>query len=280
MSALACLAASLINPYTYHLHVHMAQYLRDPWNSQHIMEFLSPSFHHPTAIFFEAMLVLGAVAACWNLPEGTLYGAAADAGVGAWRAAGRAQYSDLHDRRRRPLLPPRIAAVAAPGCRAGTCAGWVRDGWRANSTAWRRETDETEAVAALAPGQRCGGFALVAAVICAPHPPQKFRAEFDPQRYPAAALATLRPDRRRAHLHQRRVGRLPDLAPLSDNRVFVDGRSDFYGNDFEDKYHRRYECEIRLGEDPGRLRRQHDFNAPRRAADRRVEGIQPLARRL
>ena len=62
LSGLACLAASLINPYTYHLHVHMVQYLRDPWNSQHIMEFLSPRFHHPTAIFFEAMLVLAVAA--------------------------------------------------------------------------------------------------------------------------------------------------------------------------------------------------------------------------
>ena len=52
----ACMAASLINPYTYHLHVHMAQYLRDPWNADHIMEYLSPSFHHPTAIFLEMML--------------------------------------------------------------------------------------------------------------------------------------------------------------------------------------------------------------------------------
>src|SRR5207302_1391812 len=63
LSAGACLLASLVNPYTYHLHVHMAKYLRDPFNSQHIMEFLSPSFHHPTAIFFEAMLVLAAMAA-------------------------------------------------------------------------------------------------------------------------------------------------------------------------------------------------------------------------
>src|SRR5262245_13657691 len=48
LSAGACMAASLINPYTYHLHVHMASYLRDPWNSEHINEFFSPSFHHPT----------------------------------------------------------------------------------------------------------------------------------------------------------------------------------------------------------------------------------------
>src|SRR5260370_12103860 len=70
LSALACLAASLINPYTYHLHIHMAQYLRDPWNSQHIMEFLSPSFHNPTAIFFEAMLVLAVATAVRNLRQG------------------------------------------------------------------------------------------------------------------------------------------------------------------------------------------------------------------
>ena len=71
LSALGCLAASLINPYTWHLHVHMAKYLRDPWNSQHIMEFLSPSFHHPAAFFFEVMLVLAAA-----LP------------AGAWRRGG------------------------------------------------------------------------------------------------------------------------------------------------------------------------------------------------
>jgi len=70
LSGLACLAVSLINPYTYHLHVHMAQYLRDPWNSEHIMEFLSPSFHHPTAIFFEAMLVLAVATAVRNLRQG------------------------------------------------------------------------------------------------------------------------------------------------------------------------------------------------------------------
>src|SRR5450759_3351017 len=70
LSGLACLAASLVNPYTYHLHVHMAKYLRDPWNSQHIDEFLSPSFHHPAAIYFEAMLLMAVAAVVWNLRQG------------------------------------------------------------------------------------------------------------------------------------------------------------------------------------------------------------------
>src|SRR5207245_1576566 len=59
------LAMSLVNPYTYHLHVHMLQYLADPYQSQHIIEFLSVSFHHPLAIFFESMLLLAAVAGFW-----------------------------------------------------------------------------------------------------------------------------------------------------------------------------------------------------------------------
>ena len=54
LCGLACLAASLVNPYFYHLHVHVWQYLRDPYQSQHIMEFLTLSFHHPAAIFFES----------------------------------------------------------------------------------------------------------------------------------------------------------------------------------------------------------------------------------
>src|ERR1019366_9831316 len=65
LSALACLAASLLNPYTYHLHVHVWQYLRDPYQAEHIMEFLSVSFHHPIAIFFETMLAGGVLAGGW-----------------------------------------------------------------------------------------------------------------------------------------------------------------------------------------------------------------------
>src|SRR5579863_8169525 len=70
-TSIACLAASLLNPYTYHLHVHVFQYLSDPYSAQHILEFLSVSFHHPLAIFFEAMLLLAAVSGFWNVSQGS-----------------------------------------------------------------------------------------------------------------------------------------------------------------------------------------------------------------
>src|ERR1035441_6877043 len=65
-----CLAASLINPYTYRLHVHLFEYLRDSYASQHIIEFFSLSFHHPAAIFFESMLLLAAVSVFWYARRG------------------------------------------------------------------------------------------------------------------------------------------------------------------------------------------------------------------
>ena len=47
LCAFGCVAASFLNPYTYHLHQHVFEYLADPYLSQHIAEFLSISFHHP-----------------------------------------------------------------------------------------------------------------------------------------------------------------------------------------------------------------------------------------
>jgi hypothetical protein len=76
-------------------------------------------------------------------------------------------------------------------------------------------------------------MALVAAVIWGPNPPKKFRAEFDPNTYPAAALATLRQAPGARVFTNDEWG---DYLIWSRRRVFVDGRSDFYGDDFEEKY--------------------------------------------
>src|ERR1039458_7994309 len=70
LCASACLAASLANPYFYRLHQHVWQYVSDPYQSQHIMEFLSLSFHHPAAIFFESMLLMSAAVAFWCVSKG------------------------------------------------------------------------------------------------------------------------------------------------------------------------------------------------------------------
>ena len=82
LCSVACLAASLVNPYGYRLHQHVVQYLADPYQAQHVMEFLSANFHHPLAIFFESLLLLSALAGFWFASTGSFCRAAAGFDVG------------------------------------------------------------------------------------------------------------------------------------------------------------------------------------------------------
>jgi hypothetical protein len=233
VSAFACAAMSLVNPYTYHLHTHMAQYLRDPWNGQHIMEFFSPSFHSSTAIFFEIMLALGAAAAWWH--------------------ASKKQYTEpillmvwahggLLAARNIPIFSILAAPMAAEAIQQGLngASQWQVAGWlRAAAERFNRAASATAEKELVARWHLVSavGVALVAAVIWAPHPPKKFKAEFDPARYPAAALAAMNFDASARVFTNDEWGdyMIWRLYP-NGNRVFVDGRSDFYGDAFEDKY--------------------------------------------
>ncbi len=231
-SAIGCLAASLLNPYTYHLHWHMVQYLRDPWNSQHIAEFLSPSFHHPTALFFEALLVMGAASAAWNLSRGRLHQPIL---IGMWAHAALLAARNI----------PIFAIITAPaasamlqewldGAAEWNVADWARRGAArfqrlAAATAEKEAVGRWHLVSALA-------LALVAAAIWSPHPPRKFRAEFDPAFYPAGALPVLRLDPSARIFTNDEWGDYLIWSLYPSHRVFVDGRSDFYGDDFETQY--------------------------------------------
>jgi hypothetical protein len=232
LTAAACFAVSVINPYTYHLHSHLLQYLRDPWNSEHIMEFFSPSFHHPTAIFFEAMLILGTVAVVHHLRHGRFTEPIL---MLVWAHGGLLATRNI----------PIFMIVSAPAVGATiqhwllalpqmNVAGWLRNAAeRFNRVA--RETAETDAmprfhlISVLV-------SALVVAIILAPHPPRKFRAEFDPKSYPAAALATVRQDANARIFTNDEWGDYLIYSLYPHHKVFVDGRSDFYGDEFENKY--------------------------------------------
>jgi hypothetical protein len=229
LSSFACMAVSLLNPYTYHLHVHMAQYLRDPFNSQHILEFFSPTFHHPMAMFFETMLALSVAAAIWNVSRGRF---AEPLLMVVWA------HGSLLAARNIPIFmiaaaPPVAAAIQEwlmllPEIRV---AAWLRNaGQKFN----RLEADmgQTESLSRWHLVSMAG-ILLVAALLYAPHPPKEFRSEFDPKAYPAAALATLRrnPD---AHIFTH--DEWGDYLIWTGHKVFVDGRSDFYGDDFEESY--------------------------------------------
>ena len=114
-------------------------------------------------------------------------------------------------------------------------AGWVRTA----ITKFNRmaaETAETEAVEPLAPGERGGlhcWWRRSSARRIRPRSsaPSSIRSD-----YPAAAVATLRRDTAARIFTDDEWGDYLIWSLYPKNRVFVDGRSDFYGDDFEDKY--------------------------------------------
>jgi hypothetical protein len=231
LSALACLAASLLNPYTYHLHVHVWQYLRDPYQAEHIMEFLSVSFHHPIAIFFETMLAGGVLAGAWYARRGS-YTEPLLLLLWAHAALLAARHIPIF----MIVAAPMVAAAADAGLRrlpVAPVAAWLQR-LAARFNRLIRETSETDAIARWHLAS-LAGVALVAALLYAPHPPKRFRAEFDPKRYPADAVSVLGryPAARVFTFDQWGDYLIYRLYPRS--RVFVDGRSDFYGDAFETK---------------------------------------------
>jgi hypothetical protein len=229
--ASACLAASLANPYFYRLHVHVWQYVSDPYQSQHIMEFLTLSFHHPAAIFFEIMLMLSVAAAFWYCSRGRftepllllMWGHAA-------------------------LLAARnipIFMIAAAPLAAGAIEEWLALAPELRAAEWlRRAVRKFNAVAAETSATddigrwhvvSAAGALVVAGLLFAPTPPKLFRAEFDPKSHPAAAIETLRGDPSARIFTFDQWGDYLIYRLYPRTKVFVDGRSDFYGDDFEQK---------------------------------------------
>jgi len=61
-----CLAASVVNPYGIQLHIHVFHYLRSDWIKSVVDEFQSPVFRSEAMFFYEILLLAGA-AACAGL---------------------------------------------------------------------------------------------------------------------------------------------------------------------------------------------------------------------
>ena len=55
----ACLGASLLNPYGYHLHEHVVEFLRAGWIRGIVLEFQPPRLDTAPGVYFEVLLFLG-----------------------------------------------------------------------------------------------------------------------------------------------------------------------------------------------------------------------------
>jgi hypothetical protein len=231
-TALACLAASLINPYFYNLHRHIVEYLTDSYQYKVIMEFQSFNFHHPVTMYFEPMLAAGAATAAWNVLQRRF--------VYAFLIAGWAHLALVAQRN-----VPIFMIVAAPPVALALeellvqlpklqIAAWLR-----RLAVQFQEAAREFGVTDRVPRFHAASVAVAAVLVAlfyAPAAPAKCKAQYDPKRYPTKALALLsNPEYSHTIFSDDEWGDFLIYSLYPNTKVFVDGRSDFYGSKFGEK---------------------------------------------
>lgn len=222
--ALACSAATLVNPYGYGLHVHVAEYISSDWIKEVVMEFQSPNFRFPAVKQFEALVFAGLVSCgflLWRrqIPEALwiLYWA----------------HSGLSSARHVPLYAI-IAApiVAAEGTRLWNAVVAGRDKKSILTLLNDLSIDFGRGFC-----RTTGWIAVFIAVFVVLDAPIRWPKDFSPQRFPLKMVAD--------HEDWLTSGRLLTTDQWADYliyrfyprmHVFVDGRSDFYGPQVGQQY--------------------------------------------
>jgi hypothetical protein len=226
--------ATLANPYGYHLHVHIWRYLTDPFLYNHISEYLPATFRDPDWLFRELIFLLAAIAVYKSIRRSKFGDAFLLSGWG---------HLALMSQRNMPIL----ALVTAP-IAAGFVEEWLEALATCPAAQWVRRTAEGVAKAAAefdlmdrAPRFHLvsvAGLAAVAALLYAPSAPESFRSEYDSKRYPAAALSYLMQTGaiKTTFTDDLWGGYLIYKLYPAGGKVFVDGRSDFYGRKFDEAF--------------------------------------------
>lgn len=246
--AMACAAASLIGPYTYHLHVHIWEYLTDSFQREHIQEMMPIDFQNPGARYFEIMLLAAGAAFLWNLRRKRftecilliLFGHLAIIasrnipifGILATPVITLAASEWIASLENAPVSRW-LRKASATAKEMGESIGSMEHEWR------------THLVCVLAMG-------LIIAVLYAPAPPVNFRASFDGKDFPIKALASMGDSAHSRIFTYDQWGDYMIYNMYPKSQVFIDGRSDFYGTKFVKKYldiiQVRYNWQTRLNE--------------------------------
>lgn len=220
---LACAAASLVNPYGWNLHLHVVEYLRSDWIRNVVQEFQSPSFRSENMLQFEALLLIGLIVAGvqfrrWKIVEGLWIVFWAHMALGSVRHA------------------PLFITVTAP-----IIASQLSDWWNYCTAHVKKGSLphilNLMAADALNGFRRTSAWPLVAvAALALLGPPIKWPQDFPDFVFPTKIV--------RAHSDLILRSRVLTTDQWADyliyvnpaQKVFMDGRSDFYGPEVGNDY--------------------------------------------
>ena len=221
--ATLCFAATFVNPYTWHLHKHIMEYLGDAKLLDNIQEYQSISFHCGPAIFFEVILLVGATAAFWRLHNGKITPALLFL---LWA------HLALLSARNIPLF----VMVVAP-----TVAAFLQNALkRLSSLHLVGEVISTisEICEEIKPMERLprvhvlSGAAVFLLALCFASRVKGFEPQFNVETFPAQIIDLVGNSRAKRIFTYDQWGDYLIYRLYPSKPVFMDGRSDFYGDEF------------------------------------------------
>jgi hypothetical protein len=233
VAALGCFTATFVNPYGWGLHRHVVQYISDPYLLKHIGEFQAMDFHSPVVVFFEPLMILALLTAFWDARHRRFADVFMNLG---W------MHLALIAQRNIPIfaiaatpIVARAIVAAIDAVRDAHLAIWigrVASQFGASSANFEK-TDRLWRmhIASAAP------LLLIGAFLFAPRPVSaKFTSTFDPASFPERALPVLATSESGHIFATDQWGDFLIYNLYPSKRVFIDGRSDFYGDKFGQQY--------------------------------------------
>lgn len=219
----ACGLASLINPYGWNLHLHVQEYLRSDWIRNAVQEFQSPTFRDESMLQFEALMLTGLLVAATMFRRRQVV-------EGLWIVfwAHMALTSVRH--------VPIYVTVAGP------VIAWEVGLWWARWTSGAKKSSVVGILNQMAADATSGfrrtsllPWVVVAALVLMGEP-MRWPKDFPPQVFPTkivhdnlpliAGARVLTTDQWGDYL----------IFTNPQQKVFIDGRSDFYGPEIGKEY--------------------------------------------
>jgi hypothetical protein len=232
-TALGCMAATFVNPYGWRLHQHIVQYITDPYQLQHITEFQSMNFHSPAVVYFEPLMMAALVTALWDAKHRRFSSVLLS--LGWLHLALIAQRNlPLFSMASAPFIAAAVTSAIEPA-RLASLAAWMGRGaeWFREACTSFEQTDRIGRVYLMS----VLPVVVVGALMLAPkQADEKFISTYDPKHFPERALAILQGPETQHIFAEDQWGDYLIYHLYPAKKVFIDGRSDFYGDKFGLRY--------------------------------------------